>query len=530
MSLANIDHLVVCMFENRSLDNMLGFLYDPAHLPAHNLPPRNSATFDGLAFGGPWTNDDSSGAAVAASEPTTRWPPANNQHVVPTPDPGEPFDDVTEQIFDGGSVGTMKGFIHNFAKQSGAAPNNERQIMQSYSAAQLPVLSTLARAFAVSDEWFSSVPSQTWPNRSFAHAGSSDGNVVNKPYIPYGIDTVFTTLNAANVSWRVYHNTFYTPSLTRIQFSKHFFLSGFEHYKRFLDRCNASAGAPASMKLPAYTFLEPRFVAERWLDGVHHSEDYHPPHNILHAETFLASVYNAVKTSPYRDRILLLITFDEHGGTYDHVVPKSGAKPPAPGSVGKNGFKFDRFGVRVPAIIVSSYVKPGTVFRTPADVPYDHTSILATLRDWKAISPSQFLKSPRIDAAPTFDSVLTEAMPTAPWPDVTPPSATIAPAAAALEALIEPMDHLLDEPPDELEISIFMATEQFIAAREGTPIKVEAMMEAVQPAAVQARFPTRRALMEDLRDEVLGHLDALEDLQEPEVPEEPEPQEPEPQV
>jgi phospholipase C len=511
MSLDNIDHIVVCMFENRSLDNMLGFLYDPANLPAHNLPPKSPPAFDGLAFGGPWTNNDSGGAPVAANQPATRWPTANNQHVVPTPDPGEPFDDVAEQIFDGGSTPVMKGFIHNYAKQKGTTPANERQIMQSYSAAQLPVLSTLARAFAVSDEWFCSVPTQTWPNRSFAHAGSSDGNVVNAPYIPYDIQTIFTALNAANVSWRVYHNTIYTPSLTQIQFVKHFFLSGFEHYKRFLDRCNAPANAPASMKLPAYTFLEPRFMAERWFNGVHHSEDYHPPHNILHGEAFLASVYNAVKTSPYRDRILLLITFDEHGGTYDHVAPKSGAQPPRPGPVATNGFRFDRFGVRVPTIIVSSYVKPGTVFRTTTSVPYDHTSILATLRDWQQIPPATFLPSPRIAAAPKFDSVLTEAQPAAAWPDVTPPSAELGPAAAALEALIEPMDQLLDEPPDDLELSIAMATDQFIAAREGTPIQAEAMIAAAEAPAIEERFPTRRDVMEHVRQRVLEHLQAEEE-------------------
>jgi phospholipase C len=516
MSLSNIDHIVVCMFENRSLDNMLGFLYTPSDLPKQNIPPQNPPTFDGLAFGGPWTNPDSDGTDVPASMPTTQWPTAMNKHVVPSPDPGEPFDDVREQI---GDPPKMKGFIANYANQKDVTPENRRQIMQSYSPAQLPVLSTLARAFAVSDEWFCSMPTQTWPNRSFAHTGSSDGNVINKPYIPYDINTIFTTLNAIDggrVSWRVYHDTIYTPSLTRIQFLKHLFLPGFERFDRFLDRCNAPANAPASMKLPAYSFIEPRFIAERMIVKVHHSEDYHPPHNILHAEAFLASVYNAVKTSPYRDRILLLITFDEHGGTYDHVVPKSGAKPPAPKPVAKNGFRYDMFGVRVPTIIVSSYVQPGTVFRSETGVPYDHTSILATLRDWQQIPPAefmQFLPSPRIAAAPTFDGVLTESTVTATWPDVTPPGAAIAPSAAGLEALAEPMDFLLDEEPDDLEISIAVATDQFIAAREGKPLAAQAMAAAlaVDETLVAEKFPTRRDVMEHVRQTVLEHLQGEEE-------------------
>jgi len=108
---------------------------------------------------------------------------------------------------------------------------------------------------------------------------------------------------------------------------------------------------------------------------------------------------------------MLIVTFDEHGGCYDHVPPPTGAAPPAPHAVSLDGkFKFDRFGVRVPAIVVSSYVEPGTVFRaSPGETPYDHTSILATLRDWLRLEsgPGGFLPSPRIKAAPTLDRVLT---------------------------------------------------------------------------------------------------------------------------
>src|SRR5262245_18504192 len=132
MSLDNIDHIVVCMFENRSVDNMLGFLYTPDDLPVNNLPPQNPPTFNGLAFGGPWTNVDSKGNSIEANMPTTKWPKAMNPHVVPTPDPGEPFDDFTMQIFNGGAQPDMKGFIRNFGEQKGATQSNENQIMQSF--------------------------------------------------------------------------------------------------------------------------------------------------------------------------------------------------------------------------------------------------------------------------------------------------------------------------------------------------------------------------------------------------------------
>jgi len=125
--------------------------------------------------------------------------------------------------------------------------------------------------------------------------------------------------------------------------------------------------------------------------------DYHPPHNICRGETFLAELYNTIRKSPYRDKILLLITFDEHGGCFDHVPPPTGAKPPMPSPVSRDGeFHFDRFGVRVPAIVVSSYVESGTVFRAADNqIPYDHTSIPATLGDWLSLAsdPANFFRA-----------------------------------------------------------------------------------------------------------------------------------------
>jgi phospholipase C len=122
---------------------------------------------------------------------------------------------------------------------------------------------------------------------------------------------------------------------------------------------------------------------------------------------------------------MLMVLFDEHGGCYDHVPPPTGAAPPEPQPVSLDGkFKFDRFGVRVPAIVISSYVEPGTVFRaSEGEAPYDHTSLLATLRDWMKLDadPSKFLPSPRIAAAPTLDRVLTrqKGNENTDWPDIT---------------------------------------------------------------------------------------------------------------
>jgi phospholipase C len=431
MGMENIEHVVVLMFENRSFDNLLGWLYDnESNPPKLNIPPQIPPTFEGLKAG-TFSNlfDFSSTEKVFASRPPSGWPSCPNANQIPTPDPQEEFGDVTFQIFGtrtpgAGDQANMSGFLQNYATTA-AGVASARQIMQTFGPNEANVINDLARNFAVCDHWFASVPSQTWPNRGFAHTGSSDGHVNNDNYEWYQIPTIFNVLEAQAISWGVFFDAELTPSLTYWQLP---LLGGLRdkvrRYSAFKELCAAPATADPDQKLPAYSFLEPRFVAE--FLGAMQPNDYHPPHNICRGETFLADVYQAIRKSPYRDRILLLVTFDEHGGCYDHVPPPTGAAPPEPWPVSRDGqFKFDRFGVRVPAIVVSSYVEPGTVFRAGAgEAPFDHTSILATLRDWLKLptEPGKFLPSPRIAAAPTLGRVLLRAAgnENKNWPDITP--------------------------------------------------------------------------------------------------------------
>lgn len=106
----------------------------------------------------------------------------------------------------------------------------------------------------------------------------------------------------------------------------------------------------------------------------------------------------------------MLITYDEHGGTYDHVMPPwNAACPDTASHPGEEGFTFNRFGIRVPMVAVSPWIQAGTVFRSdsPAGVPYDHTSMLATLRDWLSIPKDKMLASARVSAAPNLGQILT---------------------------------------------------------------------------------------------------------------------------
>jgi phospholipase C len=479
MGLENIQHIVVVMFENRSFDNLLGYLYGPNDLPAYNLPPQSPTTFNGLSFGGPYSNTDGGNTQTAAN-PTSSWPPEDNPMLVPTPDPGEGFDDMTQQIFGTGSAADMSGFLTNYTPLAQADGASGNQIMQSFSPAQTNVLNTLAKSFAVSDAWYASAPCQTWPNRGFAHTGSADGYVDNDTYLPYDIDTIFNVLTANNKTWGVYANTTYIPSLTHLQFVKLWTdPSQFYSFSTFQTLCAAAASAPAEQKLPSYSFVEPRFTAELTWSGWQYPQDYHPPNNVCLSEQFLASVYSAVANSPYRDNILLVVLFDEHGGCYDHQAPPSGATAPEPYPVSRDGsFNYDRFGVRVPAIVISSYVQPGTVFRASGSTPYDHTSILNTLNGWLSLTDT--LPSPRIAAAPTLDAILTESTVTATWPSIS-SQCTVGSMSDA---------QALDRPVTDLEISIVGAAARLQAYRAAN--NSAAAAQNLDPTAITATIKTSR--------------------------------------
>lgn len=424
----NIEHVVVAMFENRSFDNLLGWLYShQGNIPPHILPASSSPPYYQGLIKDTYSNSIP-GATVYASQPTKASYPGNNPYLVPDPDPGELFKQMNEQIFGTSNPGpndkaNMSGFLRNYT--SIPSKKDAAQIMQSYSTDQVSVISQLAKTFAVSDEWHASAPCQTWPNRGFVHTGSSDGHINNDDYELYDIRTIFNVMEEQKLSWGVYSDVSVAEeSLTYIQFLPKlwFHAPHFHLFKTFETHCSASESAPADDKLPTYSFVEPRFLAH--LEGGM-PNDYHPPHNVCRGEQYLSQVYQAIRNSPYRDKIMLVITFDEHGGCYDHLPPLNKAVAPIPGSVSRHDdFHFDRFGVRIPTIVVSSYVEPGTVFRSNKPAPYDHTSILATLRDWKCMDKdpkAPFLPSPRIKQAPTLDQVLTldTNNKNTIWPDIT---------------------------------------------------------------------------------------------------------------
>jgi phospholipase C len=406
------------MLENRSFDNMCGWLYRDAPAPAQYLPASSaSKAFDGLHSG--FFNPVQESYFTAGSGETYPAFDRANASNMPNPDPEEDYPNVNYQLFGPEAPNQNPkwpnlGFVINYAKVTGT--NIPVQIMEPFGPDQVPVLSALARAFAISDAWYSSVPSNTWPNRSFFHAGTSNGNVVNGTTpnpLAWNVPTIFNVLEDKGISWRIYTDTAITPSLTWLMSPQlwPYALTRFAHFDSFQAAC-------ASGSLPQYSFLEPSFVDQ--------PNDEHPPHDVVAGEQFLWNVWQAVSQSPAWSEILLLITYDEHGGTYDHVMPPWGATSPDDKSnPGEQGFSFNRFGVRVPMVAVSPWIGPGTIFRSDTSVPYDHTSILATLRDWLAIPPKKMLPSKRIAAAPTLAQLLTLSTPRTDSPAIPQPAAEI---------------------------------------------------------------------------------------------------------
>lgn len=419
---------------------MCGWLYRDVPPPAHFLPASTSSRpYQGLR------NDlfnpvDESYFTSGSGQTWNVFPKANDTNM-PNPDPEEGFDDVTYQLFGPEAANQHPkwpnlGFVIDYKKATGA--NIPVQIMEPFAPDQVPVISALARSFAICDEWHCSVPSDTWPNRSFFHSGTSNGHIVNgdnpDPF-QWSVRTIFNVLEDIEATWKVYTAAATpVPALTLLMSQQlwPYAFSRFSRFDNFVQDC-------AKGSLPQYSFIEPSFVQD--------PNDEHPPHDVIAGEQFLFQIWQAVSKSPLWSKTLLLITYDEHGGTYDHVMPPWGAEcPDAASNPGEEGFTFNRFGIRVPMVAISPWIQAGTVFRSDSStgVPYDHTSILATLRDWLGIPTDKMLTSKRISVAPDLAQIVTLAEARTDLPDIPSGSGAVKPTAMTL-------------PPNKLQRSLVSA-------------------------------------------------------------------------
>jgi phospholipase C len=392
--LGKIEHVVQLMLENRSFDHMLGFLY----ADSGNVSPAGHP-FDGLT-GNEW-NPDEQGQPVKVYKIQASDP---NPYLMPGADPGEGFQNTNYQLFsnddpDPGAVPDNQGFVMNFKSAIASDLANHysdtiegtepTQIMGMYTPELLPILSGLAKGYAVCDCWFASAPTMTMPNRAFANAGTSQGHLDDHVKV-FTCPSIFGRLSDKDLDWAIFG--YNRDPLTRQDFpdTQGADESHFGHFRDFQQR--AAAGT-----LPPYTFLEPSWDAT--------GNSQHPNYDVSKGEQLIRDTYYALFNGKAWASTLLIITYDEHGGNYDHVAPAANATPPGDGTVGEYGFDFTRFGLRVPAVLVSPLIAPGTVFRGSG--PIDHTSVLKTLQERWAVASL----TARDTAAGSLADVLTLAQP-----------------------------------------------------------------------------------------------------------------------
>jgi phospholipase C len=366
--MAKIEHVFVLMMENRSFDHMLAF----SGLPGIAPPPGK--------FG------FKSGAADQLTD-----------------DPPHELEDVAAQI----NGGAMDGFLGN------GGPDTMLGLDQS----KVPVLIELASKNLCFDNWFSSMPGPTWPNRLFAHAASSGGldssmgsldtaqaSIRPAYHLDFEHGHIFDRLTAAGVSWRIYHH----HSALDIDYPQVLSLKGMvdkRHDPNFFRPFKTFASDMARGDVVGYTFIEPGYG----LPGYSRGNSHHPSGNITLGEMLIRDTYNAIFEHKVGANSALLITWDEHGGFFDHVTPPA-AVPPGDAPLNHHrakdpaNFAFDRFGVRVPAVLISPWLPAGlgsSIFGS--QVFFDHSSIIRALRTTFSLGPAL---TNRDNASPDWNSKL----------------------------------------------------------------------------------------------------------------------------
>ncbi|WP_158884079.1 alkaline phosphatase family protein [Rhodanobacter sp. L36] len=375
-----IEHVFVLMLENRSFDHMLGL----SELTGVDIDG-NPVAANGVAVNVNTNFDASTGTDVSVGSPAEYYLSDAEKG------PGHEFENVLAQLC--GTAYTPGapypainnlGFIADYF--AGDAPDPAR-IMRCYSREQLPVMNQLAREFAVCDSWFSSLPGPTFPNRFFAMAATSGGldgspsdpdTVIATGFEGYRFEngSIFDQLDQYCLPWRIYRGDDFPAAyllsgmnLNELQGR----LTGFENFE-------SEVNDPGFDK--KFVWIEPKYGADKFdITGPGSftcGNSMHPLDDVRRGEKLIKNVYEVIRNSPHWENSVLIVTFDEHGGFYDHVAPPA-ATPPGDEFTEayiQHHFQFDRYGVRVPTLVISPLIRKGLIDQTERD----HTSTLATLQ------------------------------------------------------------------------------------------------------------------------------------------------------
>lgn len=414
-NLDKIEHIVVLMLENRSFDHMLGFLTADRGRPGFT-DPFDTSRFCVVPAGAlPGLPALKVGVGHCASTQTLNDPGHEAENVLRQatgstdgwPDAGQ-----FAALRDEGK--TMRGFIEDYLRKLvefgdlGFTPGEQpsaaqlarlkqqlADVMNYHPADHVPAFDLLATEFAVCDRWFSSFPGNTWVNRTIAMAGRpalKNGVYVTDNDMPFDVPSLFHVLDqhryrGAAIDWACYSQD--VPSLLMVDASYSGELlrltSGAPGRLRTIERFFSDAAAG---RLPHVSWIDPNFVdigdmrenLSGWdgdldtdgyrlahLFATNTANDDHPPTDVTHAQSFVLAVFRALMNGKAWPKTMLVVTYDEHGGFYDHVTPPYTAAP--------ESVAFRSLGVRVPALVVSPWVDRQLVSSTQ----FDHASIIKTI-------------------------------------------------------------------------------------------------------------------------------------------------------
>ncbi|XP_010485694.1 PREDICTED: non-specific phospholipase C5 [Camelina sativa] len=391
-----IKTVVVLVQENRSFDHTLGWFKELNR-----------------EIGGVIKSDQKFNPVLSSDLNSSHIVVFDDQSQYVDPNPGHSIRDIYEQVF-----GKPWDSVHpdpnpGPATMSGFAQNAERKmkgmssaVMNGFKPDALPVYKDLVQNYAICDKWFASVPGATQPNRLFVHSATSHGTTCNDRKLlieGFPQKTIFESLDEAGFTFGIYYQCFPTTLFYR-NMRKLKYLTHFHDYGlKFKKDCKEG-------KLPNYVVVE-----QRWYDLLSNpANDDHPSHDVSQGQKLVKEVYEALRSSPQWNEILFIITYDEHGGFYDHVPTPVDGVPNPDGFLGSPpyNFEFNRLGVRVPTFFISPWIEPGTVIHGPnGPFPmsqYEHSSIPATVK--KIFNLKDFLTK-RDSWAGTFESVITRDSP-----------------------------------------------------------------------------------------------------------------------
>jgi phospholipase C len=331
-----IQHVVVLMQENRSYDSYYGALHNEGQPASPAEPTRGNP------------NPVNPGTRIQPFLTTAECTVADLNHSW----------NGTHQEW---NVGRMNGFTA--ANIDPADPSGSRT-MGYFDQSTLSFYYKIANQFSIADHYFASVLTQTFPNRFYLLTGTSFGHIANDlpPAGGYKQKTVFQLLDEARpkVSWKIYLASFQVEEL----------FSYVQHHTDHIATIAQYKTDAANGTLPQVSFVE-----SDPFGNVNQESDEHPPANVQVGEKFTHDIIQSLVTSPDWSSSAMFLTYDEHGGYYDHVAPPAAPKPDNIAPMlqpGDTPGAFDRYGIRVPAIVISPYARHHFVSHTV----YDHTSIL----------------------------------------------------------------------------------------------------------------------------------------------------------